>query len=301
MGMTGAIVAVSVGVLLPVLLATSVGIIAIILGSSTQELVIGVLVISFAAAATGGGIVAVVLMGRRARVARMQSDLLANVSHELRTPLAAVRMYAQTLQSGLLEGEPETRDAAINEIVRETERLDATIERVLSWRTLAQDREALAMEIEPIQGAIQKAVARFQRMTSPDEVNLTLDLSSDLPVRHDCQAISSIVLNLLVNSLKYTGNDKQIALTTRDCGDHVEISVADNGIGIPQREVGRIFDPFHRGKSRQARQVPGAGLGLAIVMHLTSDHGGSIVVESEEQMGSTFTVRLPAAGQGSER
>ena len=108
LGLKGAIVTLSVGVLVPVILSTTVGIVALVIGTSTKELLIGVLVVCFTAAAAGSAVVSVVLLGRRARLARLQSDLLANVSHELRTPLAAIRMYAQTLESGLLEKDPES-------------------------------------------------------------------------------------------------------------------------------------------------------------------------------------------------
>ena len=97
--------------------------------------------VSFTAAAIGGAIILYVLLGRRARLVRLQSDLLANVTHELRTPLAAIRMHAQTLQSGLLEADPARAADCLETIVRETEWLDAMIERVLSWRAAAKDRD----------------------------------------------------------------------------------------------------------------------------------------------------------------
>ncbi|MCL4807907.1 MAG: hypothetical protein KJ062_08970, partial [Thermoanaerobaculia bacterium] len=143
LGLKGAIVTLSVGVLVPVILSTTVGIVALVIGTSTKELLVGVLVVCFTAAAAGSAVVSVVLLGRRARLARLQSDLLANVSHELKTPLAAIRMYAQTLESGLLEKDPESTRKSLATIVRETEWLEATVERVLTWRSLARDQDAV--------------------------------------------------------------------------------------------------------------------------------------------------------------
>src|SRR5512134_752056 len=100
------IVTLSVGIVLPVLLSTAVGIAAIVTGESTLTLILGILMVCFTVAAIGGAVILYVLLGRRARLARLQSDLLANVTHELRTPLAAIRVYAQTLQSGLLQSDP---------------------------------------------------------------------------------------------------------------------------------------------------------------------------------------------------
>ncbi|HPW55558.1 MAG: HAMP domain-containing histidine kinase [Thermoanaerobaculaceae bacterium] len=293
LSLTGAIVAVSVGVLLPVVLSTSVGIIAIATEKSTKELVMGVLIVSFTCAAIGGAVVSVVLLGRKARLARLQSDLLANVSHELRTPLAAIRMYAQTLESGLLASDPEHTRQSLATIVRESERLEATIERVLNWRALARDRAVVELQPGSLRGAVTDAVERFGRMVAPGEVGLVVEIGTDAPVDHDREAIARVLLNLLVNAHKYTYEDKQVGVTVQDDGRSVAIAVRDNGIGIPRSELDRIFLPFHRVEADGASRAAGAGLGLAIVRHLVRAHGGEVEVESRPGEGSTFTVRLP--------
>ncbi len=292
LSLTGAIVTLSVGVLLPVLLSTSVGIVALVIGTSTRELLIGVLVVSFTAAATGGAVIAVVLVSRRARLVRLQSDLLANVSHELRTPLSAIRMYAQTLQSGVLLQDPDRTRQSLDTIVRETEWLQATVERVLTWRALAKDRALLDPILGPVNGAVDEALERFRRMVSPGEVRLEVRLGSERAVDHDRESISGAVLNLLINAYKYTGDDKRIVVESRDVDGGVEVAVADNGAGIPDRELELIFDPFYRAESRPG-SAAGAGLGLAIVRHLAQAHGGDIRVSSAVGRGSTFTLFLP--------
>lgn len=293
LSLRSAIIAVSVGVMLPVLLSTSVGIIALVTGTSTKELLIGVLMVSFTSAAAGGAIVSVVLLGRKARLARLQSDLLANVSHELRTPLAAIRMYAQTLQSGLLHSDPDQTRESLATIVRESERLEATIERVLTWRALARDRATVVLRPGSLRTAVSEGVERFQRMTGPGEMQLDVAIDTDREVAHDREAISSVLLNLLVNAYKYSGEDKRIRIELREEGAGVVLSVRDNGTGIPIHELRRIFDPFHRGGGEH--RAAGAGLGLAIVRHLVRAHAGEVRVESELGAGSTFTVSLPAA------
>jgi two-component system phosphate regulon sensor histidine kinase PhoR len=295
LSLRGAIITVSVGVLLPVILSTSVGIVALVIGSSTKELLIGVLVVSLTAAAAGGAIVSVVLLGRKARLARLQSDLLANVSHELRTPLTAIRMYAQTLRSGVLENDDAAARRSLDTIIRETEWLEATVDRVLTWRAQARDRARLDLQPAPVGAAIEDAVERFERMVTPGEVELEVVLSSARPVRHDPDALSRVVLNLLVNAYKYTGDDKRIRVESRDLGEEVEVAVTDNGIGLPPLEHRAIFDPFYRVESPATDRAAGAGLGLAIVHHLIHEHGGRIRVDSVLDEGSTFTVLLPAA------
>jgi len=292
MGYTKMFVALSVGVLLPVLLSTSVGIVTLAVGESSDAIVIGVLVVCFAAAAAGGGIATTVLLGKRARIARQQADFVANVTHELRTPLAGIRMYTQTLQMGRLDGDPERTQAALSTIMRETEWLETMIDRVLIWRTAAKDREGLEFEEATVDDAVRRAVRRFKRMVTPDEVELREKISSEIVVSHDPGAIQQIVLNLLTNAYKYTSTGKQIDVLVEDSGDGVEISVEDNGIGIPGAEHGRIFDPFYRVDHRLRGKASGAGLGLAVVRHLVRAHRGEIFVESEEEKGSRFVVRL---------
>jgi len=295
MSLAGTFVALAVGVILPVLLSTAVGIVALALGESSTTLIVGVLVVSFAAAAIGGAVTAIVLLGRRARVVRLQADLLTNMTHDLRTPLAAIRMYAQTLQAGRLKEDPERTRASLETILRETEWLEAMIDKVLTWRSTVKDRQILEMKTQPIREAMELASGRFTKMVVPGEVDFSEDLKSTAPVAHDRYAIVTVVLNLLVNAYKYTGADKKISLRTHDRDGWVVITVEDNGIGIPRKEMGRVFDPFYRVDTRLVQKASGAGLGLAIVRHLVRAHSGEIDVESVEEKGSRFSVRLPAA------
>jgi two-component system phosphate regulon sensor histidine kinase PhoR len=297
LSLTAAIVALSTGVLVPVLLSTSVGIVTLVLGESSQSILIGVLTVSFAAAALGGVAVVTWLLGRRARIARLQADLLANVSHDLRTPLTSIRMYAQTLLMGRLSQDPARTQESLETIVRQTEWLEAMIDRVLTWRAAARDRDVLDLRVEPVGSAVEQAVARFARMIPPDEPPVCLALNDVAPVRHDRDAIGSIVLNLLLNAYKYSHPPREIRVDVRDEPDRarVVIGVEDNGVGIPRRELARVFDPFYRLGSRQEGAASGAGLGLAIVRYLARAHGGEVYVESEEGRGSRFSIVLPAA------
>lgn len=293
--LTGVIVALSVGVILPVLLSTSVGIIALVRGEGSLSLVVGVLVISFTSAAVGAAIVVMVILGKRARTARLQADLLGNVTHELRTPLSAIRMYAQTLEMGFDKLDREKQLQCIDTIIRETDWLEAMIERVLTWRSLAKDRMDLDLVIESVRGTVEETALHFQRMTPPDSVDFACSVQCDLPVSHDSRGLSSVILNLLVNAYKYTGGQKCIRLSVDELDGQVAIAVTDNGIGIPHREVHRILQPFYRVDTGLRGKSPGAGLGLAIVSHMVRAHNGALTIESKEGEGSTFRVLLPVA------
>jgi len=300
MRLTRPIVVLATGVLVPVLLSSSVGIIALVMGRSTLDLILGVLSVSLAAAAIGSGIIVTVLLGRRARTARLQSDLLGNVTHELKTPLAAIRMYAQTLQMGLVDENPELSKKCADTITRESEWLDAMIERLLTWRTAAKDRDNLDFVDGAIDRLLEETAARFKRMLPPEDVDFQTRIDTRLPVRHDRGGINSIVINLLTNAYKYTGTKKVISLSAEDYEDHVLITVRDNGIGIPSKELARIFEPFHRVESGKLNAA-GAGLGLAIVDFMVNAHAGSFSVNSTPGKGSTFTVNLPAMTGKEER
>lgn len=298
LSLTGIIVTLAVGVLLPVLLSTAVGIVTLALGESTNWVVVGVLVVSFTAAAFGSVVTVTVLLGRRARTARLQADLLANVTHDLRTPLTAIRMYAQTLLSGSLRDDPERTRDSLETIVRETQWLESMIDRVLTWRAASRDRGNLDLEPAPPGPAVEEAIDRFRRMVRTDELSLDLEVESSTPVAHDRDGLGLVVLNLLINAYKYTGDDKHISVRVRDRDQLVVVSVEDNGIGIPRRELPRIFEPFHRVDNRLTSKSSGAGLGLAIVNHIVKAHGGRVEVESSEEQGSRFEVLLPACGEG---
>jgi two-component system, OmpR family, phosphate regulon sensor histidine kinase PhoR len=295
MSLTGAIVVTAVGVLLPVILSTSVGIVALALGKGTEWILFGVLVISFAAAAIGGGVVVTVLLIRKHRIARLQADFVANVTHELRTPLTAIRLYAQTIEMGALEGNPELIQKSIQTILRETEWLETMIDRVLTWRAASRDRVSPRMKTSQINETVQAVVDRFRRMVVGPDAFLTCRISSRAQVAHDESALHSIVLNLLVNAYKYSGKNKKIELRLFDIDDFVVLEVEDNGVGIPESEQKRIYDPFYRVDSRLSGKSSGAGLGLAIVKHQIMLHKGNILVRSDTGKGTTFIVQFPVA------
>ncbi|NQT94593.1 MAG: HAMP domain-containing histidine kinase [Lentisphaerae bacterium] len=295
LNLTGVIVLVAVGILLPVMLSTAVGIVALAIAKDAGGIVTGVLVISFTVAAAGSSLIAVLLTGRKARLARRQADFIANVSHEFRTPLSAIRLYTQTLQSGQLAGDPRQTAQCLDTILRETEWLDVMIDRVLTWRASSRNMLPLTMTTGPVSQAVSEAVERFWTMVSPDEMELSCSIETHLPVLHDGRALNGVVLNLLTNAYKYTGKNKRIRINVRDEARHVTIEVNDNGIGLTPAEEKRVFQPFYRVDTQTSGGTSGVGLGLAIARYLANRHEGTIAVTSEKGKGSTFTIRLPAA------
>lgn len=287
------IVLIAAGVLVPVMLATAVGIIALTIAQDAGGIVTGVLVISFAAAAAGSALVTVFLAGKKVRMARLQSDFVANVSHELRTPLSAIRLYAQTLQSLDPEAAPDETARCLAIIVRETQWLDLLIDHVLTWRGSAGNQLHIDMRLQPVATTVEGAIEHFSSLVEPDGLTLTTSIDQKLRARHDAQALHSTILNLLVNAYKYTGKKKIVRVEVkRDPADAVLIAVSDNGIGLTPAEARCVFKPFYRAAPAE-RDIGGKGLGLAIAHYLMNRQGGSISVESTKGSGSTFSVRLP--------
>ncbi len=294
LNLTSVIVTIGVGVLVPVILLTAVGIVALVFAEDARSLVIGVLVLSFTLTAVGSALVAVVLVGRKARLARLQADFVAGLAHEFRTPLSAIRLYTQTLQSGNLNKDPQGTAECLSTILRETEWLDAMLERALIWRASSRNMMRLNVTRATVTQAVEDAVAHFRSMVMPEEVSLSVAINTALTIRHDPSALHAIILNLLTNAYKYTGDDKQIRLEVRDADQQVVIDVSDNGIGLSPREAKLIFRPFYRVRQTDHGAASGAGLGLAIARYLVRRHNGNIVAASNPDGGARFSITLPA-------
>ncbi len=293
LGLTRPLVLLSVGVLLPIVLASSVGIITLVLSETPREIVVGVLAVIFATSAFVSGIVLVVWLGKRARTARLQSDLVSNVSHELKTPLAAIRIYAQTLEEADAVSDPRTVQRCASGIVRETHWLEVMVERLLNWRRIPKDRAGLSVASESLSDTVRDTADRFNLMLAGGDFRFEVNIEDLGLVPHDRAAVSSILMNLLTNAYKYSRQDKRIGLSLRREAGYALLRVSDNGMGIPPQEQQRILEPFYRVTGREHSGAGGAGLGLAIVAALVAAHEGHLDIVSTPGEGTRFTVKLP--------
>jgi two-component system phosphate regulon sensor histidine kinase PhoR len=281
-------------VVAPVALLTSAGIVAIILGRETVALVTGILILSLTAAVFTGVFIILLLLRRGIRLAREQEAFLSNVTHELRTPLTAIRMYTQTLRMGRVSDQKKV-DECLDTILTESVRLERLIERVLQWRRIAEGKQAYQMVTTTIQAPVSDALENFNAMVGAEEVDLQVDVRMARNVLiADRTAVADVVLNLLHNAFKYTGQNKKISLTATDVDGGVELSVSDNGVGIPEEYQARIFDRFYRAVGGPAGKISGTGLGLSLVKHVMDFHRGKIDVQSEVGKGSVFKIFFPA-------
>jgi two-component system phosphate regulon sensor histidine kinase PhoR len=285
-------------VFLPAALMLTVGILILVYGSFARDYLFGGMIVALVATTVAGTIATLAVLYREARVAKLQTDFVNKVSHELRTPLTSIRMFVETLQLGRLQDEARQREA-LEIIAEETARLSALINRLLDWARMESGRRTYQLVRQPVEPIVDTALQAFQAQLLQAPARIERDVAAKLPpVLADKAALSEAILNLLGNAHKYTGAEKRISVRARVNGPSVVISVEDNGPGIPPGDEKRIFEKFYRARDPLARTIEGTGLGLAMVKHIANGHGGRVSAQSKPGQGSTFSITLPAAGEG---
>lgn len=221
----------------------------------------------------------------------MRRDFVANVSHELRTPVTIIKGYAETLLAGALESDPARAVKFVEIISSHSERLANLVNDILTLSSL--ESKAALFEPTPIDvaGTVAKACMLLQERAAQKNISIQNDTSvGALPqVMADQGRLEQVMINLLENAIKYTPDGGTVRLFSEDAGEYVKLSVADSGIGIPFKDLPRIFERFYRVDEARTREQGGTGLGLAIVKHIVQLHGGAVSVASEPGKGSVFS------------
>jgi two-component system phosphate regulon sensor histidine kinase PhoR len=228
------------------------------------------------------------------RLEDVRKQFVANASHELRTPLTSIKMTTETLLLGAKE-KPEDRDRFLAMINTETDRLVALVNDLLDLSRIESGSAQVHLEPVSVGPLIAEIREEMQARAEERGQSLRMDAPAGLMARADSTALRQILLNLVDNALKYTPAGGLVEILAAPEGERVRIDVKDTGIGIPRADIHRIFERFYRVDKARSRQLGGTGLGLAIVKHLLEVQQGTIVVGSELNRGSTFTVSLPRA------
>lgn len=226
------------------------------------------------------------------RIESMRRDFVANVSHELRTPIGALVALAETIAAGT-DGEVTGRLA--ERMVSESERLARIVEDLLDL-SIVEAQERAGREPLPVTTLVGDAVDQVRMAAEAAGISIdAANVPANLRVECDRRQVVSAIYNLLDNAVKYSESGQPVEVTAEIVGDRCAIAVRDHGIGIPSRDLERVFERFYRVDRARSRQTGGTGLGLAIVRHVAQNHGGEVTVESHEGEGTTFTLLLPAA------
>jgi two-component system phosphate regulon sensor histidine kinase PhoR len=230
------------------------------------------------------------------RLEKVRRDFVANVSHELRTPVTVIKGYAETLLAGEITADTERAQRFVGIIHDHAERLANLIGDLLSISEiesgeLSLDLAPLRLEVVALRAA---SLLEQQARAKGISVDISgLDTAPSVLADHD--RIEQVLVNLLDNAIKYTPDNGAVTISARDERDKVLVAVTDTGIGIPPRELPRLFERFYRVDKGRSRDEGGTGLGLSIVKHIVQLHGGTATVESTPGKGSTFSFTLNRA------
>ena len=239
-----------------------------------------------------GAVINVRDIKRLREVENLRSAFLSMLGHELQTPLSIIKGYTSTLARSDAKWNKKTLREGLQVIEEECDRLSKLVNRLLLASRI--ESRTVTLKKEPIQlpAMANKVVRRLESVTSIHRFQV--DFADDFPeVYADPDRMEEVLTNLVDNAIKYSPKGGRIAITGRASGDSVKVTVTDEGIGIPQRELGRVFERFHRGENGQVQKVRGMGLGLYICRSIVEAHGGKIEVSSEAGKGSKLTFTLP--------
>ncbi|MDG4833615.1 ATP-binding protein [Solwaraspora sp. WMMD1047] len=238
------------------------------------------------------------------RVARVRRDFVANVSHELKTPIGALQLLAEALLDATEPASPEADRDMSEDVVaarrfavriqHESIRLGRLVNELLELTRLQGAEPLPAPEPVAVDWVIAEVVDRTRTAAAARRVVVSVEGTRGLTVYGSDTQVATAVTNLVDNAIAYSAEETKVTICARLDGEHVEIAVTDQGIGIAPNDMDRIFERFYRADQARSRSTGGTGLGLAIVKHIATNHGGRVVVTSTLGGGSTFTLRLPA-------
>ncbi|HSP28314.1 MAG TPA: ATP-binding protein [Ilumatobacteraceae bacterium] len=239
----------------------------------------------------GGAVATIRDVSERMRTDAMRTDFVTNISHELKTPVGAVAVLAEAL---IDEPDPVVVHRLADHLVEESHRAVRTIDDLLKLSQIESTRPGdTAVDLIAV---VRAAIGRGRVVDAGRGVQIAaLDMPSELWIRGDELQLVSAVGNLVENAVKYSHPGDVVQLRTRLDDVAVEVMVADQGVGIPSSDLDRVFERFYRVDKARSRDTGGTGLGLSIVRHVATNHGGEVLVSSQEGEGSTFVLRLPAS------
>ena len=232
----------------------------------------------------------------RQKLEDMQTDFVANVSHELKTPLTNIKSYTETLLDGAMD-DKETAISFLQIVDKEADRMNRLVKDLLQLSRLDHKQEPMSMKESNIVVLVNMAIMKVELTAKQKDISISTlyDEEGDIRVMLDRDRMEQVIMNILSNAIKYTNDGGRIEVDITEENYEVRVSVQDNGIGIPQSALPRIFERFYRVDKARSRAMGGTGLGLAITRQIVDEHKGRIEAESKEGEGTKITVVLPSA------
>jgi signal transduction histidine kinase len=242
-----------------------------------------------------GSYITIRIVKREIEIARLQADFVSTVSHEFRSPLTGIRQLGEMLLEGRV-ADREKQQSYFRMIVEESDRLTRLVENILDFSRMEAGRKEYRFEPLDPSPWLRELAVDFEAEIAMKGATVEANIPDGLPlISADKEALGSAVRNLLDNAVKYSPGKKTVRIDAAASGTDVRISVRDRGVGISEQDRKRIFDRFFRADGEISKRVKGAGLGLSLVKHIVTAHGGTVACESVPGEGSTFTIRIPVA------
>jgi two-component system phosphate regulon sensor histidine kinase PhoR len=226
------------------------------------------------------------------RLETIRSDFVANVSHELKTPLTSIKGFVETLLEGALDDKENNRNF-LKIIQNHAERLDNLVNDLLSLSHLESKEIIIKKTNFNIRQLVEEVISGFRSQLKKKDIEIKNELAASISLTADKDRLEQVITNLIDNAIKFNKEKGSIRIYGEEVNNIINILVEDSGIGIPEKDISRIFERFYRVDKARSRELGGTGLGLSIVKHIVELHGGSVGVESNEGFGSKFWFSLP--------
>lgn len=227
------------------------------------------------------------------RLNKMKSEFISNVSHELKSPLTSIRIMTEMLHNNRVETE-ERKSAYYSSMLEESEHLSHLIDNILDFSKMEDDHKKYNFTDLHLNELIESFLLSIRERLAVSGFDIKYNHPDRIPlIKADKEAILQVVYNLVDNAIKFSGTSREIDIDLVSKADELQFCVKDYGIGIPDKDLEKIFDRFYRSEQPQLLGIRGSGIGLTIVKKITEAHNGHLTIESSPGEGSTFTISLP--------
>lgn len=244
---------------------------------------------------TDGVVVVIQDITESERLEISRREFVANVSHELRTPLTTIKTYAETLSDS--SGDPDERKF-LNVIIKEVDRMTRIVKELLTLSSFDSNKLTIMKTDFSLEDLVNDVVTKMKFQAENDKLTLTYVPLIKCPILNaDIDRIEQVITNIISNSIKYTAEGGKIEVYTGYIYNEAYIKIKDNGVGIPEKDLPRIFERFYRVDKARSRDKGGTGLGLAIAYEIIKLHGGNIKINSEYNAGTEVIIKLPVPAQ----
>jgi two-component system sensor histidine kinase SenX3 len=227
------------------------------------------------------------------RLDSIRRDFVANISHELKTPIGALSILSEAVLDA--SNDPEAIAKFASRMQAEAKRLSDLVQEIINLSRLQDDDPLKNGKPVNLVEVITEAVDQSRLNAEKRKITLVFEQLDEAVVNGDRNQLTMAVNNLIENAINYSPDATRVAITLKVSDQIAEIAVSDQGIGIPEKDLERIFERFYRVDPARSRLTGGTGLGLSIVKHIATNHGGDVSLWSVEGAGSTFTIRFPLA------